>query len=126
MESSRNWALSCGKGLAMEARRPYTGRMTNTTDIQTLIDELADVPGTEKLFNPYHGSGEKAAICRGNFGRYLEQMWALKPRVLLVSEAYGYRGARLTGVPLTSERVMLAGVEKFGLFGKGYRQTSEA
>jgi uracil-DNA glycosylase len=46
---------------------------------------------------------------------------------LLVGEAPGYRGCRLTGVPFTSEHILLSGLEPLGLFGeaRGYRKTNE-
>ena len=99
--------------------------MHETSEFDGFLNELASVPGTEKIFSPYHGADERAATCRENLARYLAQMRQAQPRVLLVSEAYGYRGARLTGVPITSERVMLAADNKFGLFGDGFRQTSD-
>lgn len=54
-------------------------------------------------------------------------MRAHKPDTLLLSEAPGYKGARLTGVPFTSEYHLLNGVSEFGFFGKdkGYRKTNE-
>lgn len=55
------------------------------------------------------------------------QMAALNPSMLLIGEAPGYRGCRLTGVPFTSEYILLSGLEPLGLFGesRGYRKTDE-
>lgn len=92
--------------------------------IDSFIRQLAERPSTEGLFNPYHGMDRRATICRANLRRYLTQMQGFEPRLMLVGEAYGYRGGRLTGVPFTSERILLRGVEPFGLFGDGYRSTS--
>lgn len=65
---------------------------------------------------------------RANLLLYWGQMAERRPRLLLVGEAPGYRGCRLTGVPFTSEFVLLNGVEAAGLFGRerGYRTTGEA
>jgi hypothetical protein len=93
--------------------------------IDTLIDELARLPASERLFNPYAlDGGEKAAIRRDNLRRYLADMQRRSPHVLLLAEAPGYRGCALTGIPVTSERIMLAGIDRWGLFGEGYRATS--
>ena len=94
-------------------------------DIQALVDDLAALPGADDLFNPYAPPGEPGAATRQqNLARYLSDMQRFAPRVLLVAEAPGYRGCRLSGVPVTSERIMLQGIEKWGLFGDGYRSTS--
>jgi hypothetical protein len=52
-------------------------------------------------FNFYR-EGEEAALRRRRLRDYLEQKAA--SRLLLVGEAAGYRGARVSGVPFTSER----------------------
>lgn len=51
----------------------------------------------------------------------------VQPRLLLVAEAPGYRGMRLTGVPFTSPDLVRAGIDQFELFGesRGYRSPTE-
>jgi uracil-DNA glycosylase len=49
-------------------------------------------------YNQYAGS----SVCRKRLEAYLAR--ALDARILLVGEAAGYRGARVSGVPFTSER----------------------
>jgi hypothetical protein len=94
--------------------------------IETLVADLVALPGSERLFNPYGPSGHPgAAIRRANLTRYLIDMVRRSPRVLMLFEAPGYRGCALSGLPVTSERIMLRGVEKWGLFGEGYHQTSD-
>jgi uracil-DNA glycosylase len=52
-------------------------------------------------FNFYR-DGERAALLRDRLGAYLAARAGAS--ILLVAEAPGYRGARISGIPLTSER----------------------
>jgi uracil-DNA glycosylase len=61
------------------------------------VEELAEAQIGE-TFNQYAGS----ALRRARLADYLERREAA--RYLLVGEAAGYRGARVSGVPFTSER----------------------
>jgi hypothetical protein len=100
-------------------------RMTDSAII-ALVNALAELPASERLFNPYAPSGgEASAIRRANLICYLNALARLKPRALLLAEAPGYRGCAVTGIPITSERIMKERIEKWGLFGDGYRPTSD-
>jgi uracil-DNA glycosylase len=69
------------------------------------IDALAAVQLSDRAVNQY-ARGERAnAIRRANLRVYLEQ--ASEPRMLLIGEAPSHRGGRLTGIPFTSETIML-------------------
>lgn len=94
--------------------------------ITALVNVLAAITGSERLFNPYADADDPvgAPIRRANLSRYLAQMQAIGPRAVMVAEAPGYRGCALSGIPITSERIMLRGIEKWDLFGEGYRSTS--
>jgi uracil-DNA glycosylase len=52
-------------------------------------------------FNFYR-DGERAGLCRARLSAYLDDR--ADARVVLFAEAPGYRGTRVSGVPLTSER----------------------
>lgn len=95
--------------------------------IATFIQRLAQTETPPAVHNQYAGESRAARIRRANLGRYLEQMAARRPRLLLVGEAAGHRGCRLTGVPFTSEAILLRGVPTHNLFGRdnGYAQTGE-
>jgi hypothetical protein len=99
--------------------------MSHHTAVDTLVADLAALPGSERLFNPYAPEHHGAAIRRANLSRYLADMARRAPRVLMLFEAPGYRGCALSGIPATSERIMLKGVDKWDLFGAGYRKTSD-
>lgn len=99
--------------------------------IAAFVARLAQTPASGPVCNPYAldsgdpGVDRANAIRRQNLRLYLKAMIAVEPWLLLVGEAPGYRGGRLTGVPFTSEAVMLDGsIWPFGARA-GYRKTAE-
>jgi len=72
------------------------------TPERQFVEELAAARIGE-TFNQY-AQGQRAPLLRERLTRYL-QTRAAAP-VLLVGEAPGYRGARVSGIPFTSERLL--------------------
>lgn len=71
--------------------------------IEKLLKKLADFPHSTTVGNPYI---EQYAL--DNLRHYFDYMLnQTGKRVLLVGEAPGYRGCRITGIPFTSGRVFL-------------------
>jgi uracil-DNA glycosylase len=56
---------------------------------------------------------------RRNLEIYLQEMLDRRPKVLLVGEAPGFRGMRITGIPFTSRSILEGPANQFGLFGPG-------
>jgi uracil-DNA glycosylase len=104
--------------------------MVDTAAIDQLIADLAAIqPESDDVFNQYQANeNPNNAIRRANFSRYLHEMAQRKPQTLLVMEAPGYRGSRLTGVPVTSRKVLLEGIPAIKLFGtaNGFSDVSDA
>ncbi|MFW6183635.1 MAG: uracil-DNA glycosylase [Chloroflexota bacterium] len=100
--------------------------MSTIERIDRLVERLAHATMPGDIYNQYAFGPRANAICRQNLTRYLRQMAGRKPEVLLVGEAAGYRGCRLTGIPFTSEFVLAQGVQAHSLFGfqAGYRTSS--
>ena len=69
--------------------------------IEEFIDELRKQKNTLTVSNPYLGDGVAE-----NLLNYLKYMMAIKgKRILLVGEAPGHKGCKITGIPFTSGRV---------------------
>ena len=102
-------------------RTKVEGQIDGLIRALSLADVAADA------FNEYAPGDENNAIRRQNLRLYLRAMAARRPRTLLVMEAPGYRGCRLTGVPVTSRKVMLEGVPALNIFGReaGYRDVAD-
>ncbi|MCB8942850.1 MAG: uracil-DNA glycosylase [Ardenticatenaceae bacterium] len=84
---------------------------------------LSRIEPLPQVMNPYAGDDVGALVRRRNLRLYGEWLAAERPSVLLLGEAVGYRGGRLTGVPFVSEQIMLT----HPLFGaaRGYVKTAE-
>jgi uracil-DNA glycosylase len=94
--------------------------------LKDFVEELAVTEVTPNVYNQYSYSCKENSIRRDNLLIYLKEMQKLKPKILLVGEAPGYRGCRLTGVPFTSEYLLMNNMQGLSLFGKeaGYRLAS--
>ncbi len=97
------------------------------TAIDDFIQQLAQAETAADAYNEYADISANNAIRRANLKRYLETMTQRQPKSLLVMEAPGYRGCRLTGVPVTSRKILLEGLPELDLFGeaKGYGRTDD-
>lgn len=96
--------------------------------IAEFVERLAAVELGPACTNFFDYSVPENALRRHNLEIYLQEMLERRPTVLLVGEAPGFRGMRITGVPFTN-RVILGGpANSFGLFGpgKGYVVPPEA
>ena len=73
-------------------------------DIHKFVESLSNRRNSSTVFNPY--KNQKIA---NNLQVYLEFMARQKgDKILLVGEAPGYKGCRITGIPFTSGRLIRA------------------
>ena len=84
---------------------------------EAFVEKLANTLIPEDAANPFDYSNPRNETRRNNLTRYLEQMLERKPRVMLVAEAPGYKGMRLTGVPFSSRHHIEHGVMNGTLMG---------
>lgn len=92
--------------------RPDTRRpIPRAPDLSPFLRLLA-TPATTAVFNPWrdHDPGTDA-LPRAAAARLerLEAFFTTRPRWLLLGEAAGYQGAHVSGIPFTSERLLLEG-----------------
>ena len=99
----------------------------NDRQIDRLIASLANAKTAADACNEYALTHPNHAIRRANLKLYLQAMAARMPTALMVMEAPGYRGCRLTGVPATSRKILLEGLPSLGMFGRqaGFRDVDE-
>ena len=84
----------------------YYGPVIKKSDmdkIDIFIEELAQAESNSILTNVYAGSSLQNEICRHNLSLYFHYMLKNNSHVILVGEAPGYRGCRLSGIPFTCE-----------------------
>ena len=92
-----------------------------------LVDLSFTRLATADAFNQYAPRDGDNAIRRANLRQYLHMMAARRPKSALVMEAPGYRGCRLTGLPVTSRKIMLEGLAALDIFGAeaGFRDVDD-
>jgi hypothetical protein len=92
------------------------------------VERLAAVPTVPGRNNFFDHSVPGNAGRRRNLELYLKEMLERSPAVLLLGEAPGFRGMRITGVPFTNRTMFQGPANSFGLFGpgKGYSLPAEA
>ena len=102
---------------------------SSATSIEAIIASLASRPHEPRVHNPYFADNHlDNARRRQNLRIFLSQILTEQSQpALLVCEAPGYRGCRLTGVPLCSRKIMLGASEGAGIFGRerGFRDTQD-
>jgi uracil-DNA glycosylase len=98
------------------------------TSVSTLVERLSIVPSGPGLNNFLDHREPANAQRRRNLELYLQEMLECSPRVLLLGEAPGFRGMRITGIPFTNRTMLQGPANSFGLFGpgKGYTLPPEA
>ena len=96
--------------------------------VSAFVERLSSVPSGPGLNNFLDSSEQANAERRRNLELYLEEMLDRSPKVLLLGEAPGFRGMRITGVPFTNRTMFQGTPNSFGLFGpeKGYALPAEA
>ena len=87
--------------------------------IDGFVDRLAVVETGPSCNNFFDDTEPGNAQRRGNLAIYLQEMLERSPKVLLVGEAPGFRGMRITGVPFTNRTMFEGPANGFGLFGPG-------
>jgi uracil-DNA glycosylase len=69
--------------------------------------------------NPYWGAAGEARV--HNLRTYLAHLAQVRPSLVLIGEAPGYRGCAITGVPFTSRALLACDLGRWGLFaGRGF------
>ncbi len=76
------------------------------TQIDNFISRLSLVQKTDNTTNLYFGGSRESEIRRNNLKVYLNKMKLANPNFLILGEAPGYKGCRLSGIAFTSERVL--------------------
>ncbi|KAA3665296.1 MAG: uracil-DNA glycosylase [Chloroflexi bacterium] len=95
--------------------------------IETFLTNLAKTKTPPHVFNPYDHENTENNMRRTNLTYYLQTLRTKQPSTLLVGEAPGYRGCRLTGIPFTSPNLLQSDMASQQLFGEnqGYLTPNE-
>jgi uracil-DNA glycosylase len=89
------------------------------SSVSAFVQQLSvapSVPGRNNFFDASHPANAQR---RSNLEVYLQDMMDRAPKVLLLGEAPGFRGMRITGVPFTNRTMFEGAANSFVLFGAG-------
>ncbi len=89
--------------------------------VTDIITKLQNTGNMAHVTNQYSHEWLFSSIACNNLKIYFETMLKYQPHDLFVGEAPGYNGCKLTGVPFTSEKIIID--ESIPIFGlhKGYK-----
>lgn len=90
--------------------------------IRLFIDELSREASTPELTNVYSSEVPQSEVCRENLYNYLHRIKNNNSKVMLIGEAPGYHGCRLSGIAFTCEENFTEEIVS-GIMGKdmGYK-----
>lgn len=71
--------------------------------IDKFIDELSKEDSSPTLTNIYGLKNKQGEICRHNLSVYLHKVLTQNSKLMLIGEAPGFLGCRLSGIPFTCE-----------------------
>ncbi|MGE3798815.1 MAG: uracil-DNA glycosylase [Thermomicrobiales bacterium] len=113
---------ACGDGRKLHQRRKPEHMAQ--TEIARFVEELGAIQAGPNTFNPWNTETAAGAVCRHNLSLYLHTLFQRDVRIMLLGEAPGYQGCRLTGISFTSEALLVAGVPTLDILGEsgGYRR----
>lgn len=94
--------------------------------IRLFIDELSKEESTTILTNIYSSKIPQSEVCRENLYNYLKKIKSNNSKVMLIGEAPGYHGCRLSGIAFTCEENFTEDIIS-GIMGKnlGYKIFSD-
>jgi hypothetical protein len=98
------------------------------SSVSAFVERLAAAPSAPGRTNFFDHTTPENGVRRRNLEIYLRQMLDRSPKMLLLGEAPGFRGMRITGVPFTNRTMFAGPANSLGLFGpgKGYELPAEA
>lgn len=76
-------------------------------EIKQFVQSLSQPSSNKTFINQYSYESKSNKIRRANLLAYLSRFKTNKSNILLVGEAPGYRGSRRTGVPFSSEKILI-------------------
>ncbi len=76
--------------------------------IDQFVEDISNEKPIENTVNPYADNWEYSKYARHNFKIYLTNISMNNSKVLFLGEAPGYKGCRLSGIPFTSERILVS------------------
>lgn len=119
------------------ARNRVNSAGATIANFLNFVNDLSKVVLGEHAQNQYAcdktpETNKSNGLRRSNLLCYLEHLSRQGPKLLLIGEAPGYRGCAISGVPFTSEQILMDGVggsriaDKTHFFGieNGYRRVS--